>query len=130
MPGTAGGHYSMGYEVLRNPAEETARLTEVALVGAENVQLVEAVVMDIVDRTTVGLQEWPPGTVEGTQEWSARVASDGAIVPPGDEKSLVLHLRPSTVPASLAAVRIRYELDGKDYEYETATSLQIKDKCF
>lgn len=123
--------HAMGFTVLRNPSGHPAHLTDVSLVGAKSVRMVEAVVVDIVDHTTVGIQEWPPGTVVGTQAWGARVAHDMATIPPGgDDKNLVVHLETSGLPASLSGLRISYELDGDDYSYVTPTSLDIKGACF
>jgi len=121
----------MGFTVLRNPSEHPAHLTDLSLVGAKNVRMVEAVVLDIVDHTTVGIQEWPPGTVVGTQAWAARTAYNEAMIAPADkDKNLVIHLETSGIPASLSGLKISYELGGDDYSFVTPTSVDIKDVCF
>lgn len=123
--------HALGFTVLRNPSKHAAHLTDVSLVGAKNVRMVEAFVVGIVDRTTVGLQEWPPGRVASTQAWDDRVAADQATIPSrGEDKNLVVHLETSALPASLSGLRISYQLDGDDYSYVTPTSLEIKEACF
>lgn len=126
-----GRQHAMGFTVLRNPSKHPAHLASVALVGAKDVRMVEGFVLDVADQTLVGIQEWPPGTVEATQAWADRVPADGATIPSrGKDKNLVVHLETSALPASLSGLRISYQLDGDDYSYVTPTSLEIKEACF
>ena len=130
LPAKDDGQYAMGFEVLNNPDTDEAHLTGVSLVGAKDVRMVEAVVVDVVDSTSVGLQYWPP-LISGTPQWTARVPHSGAVIPAKTQtKNLVLHLETTGLPASLTGTRVAYEIDGHDYEFETGSALEIKDKCF
>ena len=131
MPSSDDGQYAFGHLVLRNPSEDDAVISEVSLVGAVGLRLVESVVMEIADTTLVGVQPWPPATVTNTSRWEGRAPAAGATIGArADDVNLVLHLAADVPPASLEAVRVAYELDGRHYAFDSWSTLTIRTACF
>jgi hypothetical protein len=123
-PDPSGGIMTIGSTALENRSHDTVTIKRVSLYGDVDLRLVHAVVVPI-GRTLIGAAYgWPPSrrTLEKTGvPWDERVPTDGATIPPGSRRELIIGIVPSGHQGSAAGTQVLYRADGHEYELRTHT---------
>jgi hypothetical protein len=127
LPGTFPGDLTYGFEEVANTGPEPVVITSVDLVDPDALQLVEARLVPIRDRTLVGVfPTWPSDSMRGAD---AGVAAESAVIPPGATTNLVLHLRAIAQRGGMARIRLTARVDHETTTAEGSTSLRFAPTC-
>lgn len=124
VPGNAGESRMFGDTFLSHEGNKVITITDVSLVGANNITLTKAVLVKLKpDEALVGFGEWPPNDdfFPLPDLWEERIPAENTIIKPGEEWNLVFVLNFQTSDTgSTDAVKIIYEdSDSKKYVQET-----------
>ena len=131
VPAAAAGQYTVGLRVLSNPARQDAVLSSVQVLGADGLELVEAVVLPVQRMATGSQASWPPAAVE-PQRWAQAVPLDGARVPAGSHlgTEVVAHVSATAgPPGSLTGFIVRYEVGGAPYAAQVPYGFEVREAC-
>lgn len=117
----------IGDTMVEHQGDEPVTITDVSLVGARDLALVEAQLVELSsDESLVGIRyatdedSLPAG-------WEDRVEAEGADLEPGEARNLVLVVDDDAEDTAFAeSARITYEdSDGNRYEQETLSSILV-----
>lgn len=127
---------TVGLDTLENSGQANAVISEVELVHPDaGLTLIEASIV-VAGFTLVGVRSgYPPalGELPDNVEWAEAQPMPGAVVTPQDATTGVfnlvvgLELAGSVTMARADGFRIMYESGGRDYEYVTPNSIELKE---
>lgn len=125
VPTPQGQDVLLGDVLLTNQADAAVELVAVELVGARNLELVDAYAVEPLPNDEggtdlVGLR-WARQTGDLPDGW--RMPAVGRELASGESVNLVLHLGNTEGGGRLRSARIEYEVDGKRFQQQTRTSL-------
>lgn len=112
---------------LRHVASAEVTITGVSLVGTDDMELDEAVLVEIAPGEALVGMRHASTSAPLPAAWEERVPAEGAVVAPGQELNLVLVVgsRPDDT-ADADAARIEYEeANGRQYQQQTRTSMLV-----
>jgi hypothetical protein len=135
IPGEKADSRIFGDTYLMHEGDREITITDISLVGADNMVLTDAVLVRLgPDEPVVGFGDWPlvhDDDYSLPQEWDNRIKAEGAIINPGEEWNLVFILTaddPDT--SSTEAVKIQYkDARGKKYTQQTISHYYIAKNC-
>lgn len=136
-PGDGEAIFSMGHDWLVNEADAPVTITGVELIGAEDMELIEAVILpppvDPSTTTLIGLvDEYPPAeyteTSDGGSYWSLREDIGKAVIEGHQASNLLIGIK-ATGHASMEGAAISYQHQGKSYRMETTTRFHVRPQC-
>lgn len=121
------GHATVG-DVVRNGGDGTIVLKDLALVGAENLDLVDTFVipMDGTDEYVLGAGSTEPEDPLAEAAWAAAVRPDSFELPAGAQANVVVAVRTVIeAPGTAEGIRVTYSLDGRQYTSHTPMTIEL-----
>jgi hypothetical protein len=128
--------FTVGIDSVTNRSTDPVSITDVSLVDARDMELIEAVIAPMPtvpnkNGSLILVGNWdsypPPSSV--SPEWHEREPAVGSSLPGGAARAFVFGVTADS-DASATAVRVDYQTStGKRYEVRTSTEVQLKERC-
>jgi hypothetical protein len=126
VPGAEGQGIGFG-EQLQLAGDSSATIESVALVDASGLEVLETYIAPNIDNLGVGTYSTDEGP--GVPGWNERVDAVGAVVPPASDVSIATEVVRRGSIGNAAGLRVRYKVDGAEYEATGVMRYRVADAC-
>ncbi|MGW7295310.1 hypothetical protein ACWGIB_23320 [Streptomyces xiamenensis] len=128
--------FTFGLDWLANGSDSSVTVTGVELIDAENMEIIEAVLLPEPDPPTrmgIGLvDDYPPTDYtehsDGGAYWDLREIVEGATVEGHESSNLLMGIM-ANGQASMEGAVISYEHEGDSYRVETKNRIRVRTQC-
>lgn len=132
-----GRRFTIGGEVTLNTGTKPVTITSVTLVEPKDVTILETVIVPAPTPNESGVyvaigfwNSYPPDGAKDTHEWKARQPAEGAQIPAGEERELIVGLTALGSVGTATAIEIEYkDSSGKRFVGRTTTKIVLQADC-
>lgn len=131
LPSSTNGEYTFGNQPLTNNGAEPVTIRSVNLLGAQDVDIVDALLVPVGSTLLGSTRGWPPAPDRLPQDldWTSRLPAAGTAIPAGQVRNLVLHLR-TRGDSQFDAVEVAYsDASGDRALASSTTKVRFRTQC-
>ena len=126
VPATIRGQMVIG-DFVGAPSQQDIRIDEVTLVEPEGITLNDAYLLPMAPGAVLGSSAYPPET----SSWAEREEADGAVIPAGEQRNILLVLeRTGEADGTAETIRVEYTAGSQKFTKSGTQSFEVAEACF